>query len=335
MEEIRRIEILLLVCLLLLTPTGSCLTPDTTHDFSLVEHHMTPRRTITVDDDGDGDYPSIKEAVENASSGDTIEVYSGIYYEYGIRLLTPNVTLQGIPQELGNGSGTGKPFINGRGLSYVIDIASEDIVFSGFHIENWGNTYDCALYLDGTHNVVSNNDISNAYLGLIDCGNCSNCSIINNTLSHCDTYPGISLYFLSSYLTISGNVITNVSRGVDLWDSPHNTVTRNAIRNCWRGINILSDHNTVYLNTLEHNTVGLEVTGYDNVIKHNNFIGNTQYDALFIIPPSDWHGPGYIKWIGNYWNRPRIGPHLIFGFSYGLPWFNVDWWPVLKPYKIK
>ena len=33
---------------------------------------------ITVDNEGDGDYTSIKEAVNNANPGDTIEVYSGL-----------------------------------------------------------------------------------------------------------------------------------------------------------------------------------------------------------------------------------------------------------------
>ena len=40
------------------------------------------RNTITVDDEpGDADYTSLKEAINNANTGDTIEVYSGIYIE--------------------------------------------------------------------------------------------------------------------------------------------------------------------------------------------------------------------------------------------------------------
>jgi hypothetical protein len=38
-----------------------------------------------VDDEpGDADFISIKEAVNSSNPGDTIEVYSGIYYEEGI-----------------------------------------------------------------------------------------------------------------------------------------------------------------------------------------------------------------------------------------------------------
>jgi len=36
-------------------------------------------RTITVDDDGEGDYVTIQDAVDNATAGDTIRVWEGNY----------------------------------------------------------------------------------------------------------------------------------------------------------------------------------------------------------------------------------------------------------------
>jgi len=38
-------------------------------------------RTWIVDNEGDGDFTSIEEAIENAESGDVIQVYSGHYHE--------------------------------------------------------------------------------------------------------------------------------------------------------------------------------------------------------------------------------------------------------------
>ena len=70
---------------------------------------------ITVDDEGDGDYTSIKEAVINSNPGDTIEVYSGTYLEQGIHIVNDNIALLGISHELGEGDDTGKPFIKGDG----------------------------------------------------------------------------------------------------------------------------------------------------------------------------------------------------------------------------
>jgi hypothetical protein len=45
---------------------------------------ISDKTIIIVDDEGDGDYTSIKEALNHANPGDTIEVYSGTYYEYNI-----------------------------------------------------------------------------------------------------------------------------------------------------------------------------------------------------------------------------------------------------------
>ena len=66
---------------------------------------------IIVDDEGDGDYISIKEAVNYSKSGDIIKVYSGVYYEEEIVITTEDITLRGIPYELGVGDDLGKPVI--------------------------------------------------------------------------------------------------------------------------------------------------------------------------------------------------------------------------------
>ena len=38
-------------------------------------------KTIYVDDDGGADYTKIQDAIDNASDGDTIFVYEGLYFE--------------------------------------------------------------------------------------------------------------------------------------------------------------------------------------------------------------------------------------------------------------
>ncbi len=335
MKKLYIIKILVLLCQPFLALSECSRLPNTPYNSSISNDYLNQGRIILVDDDGDGDYERIQNAINNASSGDSIDVYSGTYYESNITISKPDITLRGIAYELENGTGIGQPFIDGRGVGTAVWINADRIVFSGFHIENWHPDYVAlALGLDGNHCVVANNTIQHAYLGLISCGSCSNCSIINNTLSSTNYVAAISTYFLCSYLTIIGNTITDAPTGIQLWDSPHNFISRNIISSCWKGITILSDYNTIYLNTVEKNTFGLDVSGYYNVIKHNNFINNTHYAARFIIPADEWHGPGYVKWVGNYWNHPRIFPFLIFGFCNALPWFNVDWWPVLKPYDI-
>ena len=50
--------------------------------------------TISVDDDGGADYTSIQEAIDNATSGDTIEVAAGTYREY-VHVNKDGLTIEG------------------------------------------------------------------------------------------------------------------------------------------------------------------------------------------------------------------------------------------------
>ena len=332
MNNLAIIGILLLVCDTAMVTPGGCAFTQPHAICSPLHHPTAPGSIITVDDDGDGDYLSVQEAVQNANPGDTIEVYSGTYYETNITIATSHITLLGIPHELGNGSGSGKPFVNGQGHGAAVWINASSVVFSGFHVENWANdSGGVDLAIDGDFIVVSNNDISNAYFALIDCGHCHNCSILNNTLSHTNYEAAIATYYLCSYLTVAGNTISYAPIGVELWESPHNIVKRNTITHCWHGIDITSDKNTISRNALQNNTLGITISGYGNVVRQNNFINNKKH-ATFVIPPSMWHGPGYIRWIRNYWNRSRMFPYVIHGMTFLLPWLNVDWLPALKPY---
>ncbi len=81
--------------------------------------------TITVDDDGGKDYTTIQEAIDNAKTGDTIEVAPGNYMEN----LFINKTLSL------KGNGTDSTFIDGLSKADVILVEeTEDVLISGFSI---------------------------------------------------------------------------------------------------------------------------------------------------------------------------------------------------------
>ena len=72
----------------------------------------------------------------------------------------------------------------------------------------------------------------------------------------------------------------------------------------------------------------------ENIIKNNNFIKNILFEAYHL-------GCKFFSnniWNGNYWNRPRVFPKLIFGrtglFFMLIPWINVDWNPAQEPHDI-
>jgi parallel beta-helix repeat protein len=319
---------------------------------------ISDKTVIIVDDEGDGDYSSIKEALNHADPGDTIEVYSGTYYEHGIIISDDNITLKGIPYELGNGSDKGKPLIDGQGMDLVIGyVSTTRVTIDGFHIENKGGTEDIIGMNKASKCTISNNDIHNTGMALIYVRNSTNIQIVNNNISHSDIRQGILFVDGSANNIISGNVISDVEIGIDLWDSNHNTITGNKIRICSRfGIDIAGgDYNTVKGNLFEDNTVGAHIyisrfntigsnTFEDNNvgvyidkslgsrIKNNNFFNN-QWHAyieygLFVYGITN-------RWNGNYWNESRSTPYPIMGTYIFSPCVQFDWRPARQPYDIE
>jgi len=293
---------------------------------------------ISVDDEGDGDYTSIKEAVNNANPGDTIEVYSGTYYEHNIWIETEEIILKGISHELGTGNDTGKPLIDGQGLSPgLLFIGTEGVTVTGFHIENDGTVFCLTISLfDANNCLISENDLSHALFAPINCKRTTNVTIMNNNISHCTMRQGICLIDCNNNI-VSGNTITDISlEGILLWTSHHTLVSYNKISRCNRdGICILGDFNTIYRNHIEDNKEGLYIgDGIFNIIIQNNFINNLRNaycDLGFGFYPAFLN-----RWINNYWDDWNgIGPKRIPGrILIFIPRPNFDWRPAQEPYKI-
>ena len=297
---------------------------------TLEKQDNVSRDVIIVDDEGDGDYTSIKEAVNNTNPGDTIEVYSGTYYEYGIEIYTENITLRGIPYELGNGGDTGKPFINGEGKDTVIRyMMTEGVLVTGFRMEN-GN--GIVTIYKSKNCIFSNNDINNAIGVLIFSQGSTNIQILHNNISHSLIRQGIN-FLDCSYFTISDNIITDVTTGICVWDSDNNTITGNKIMRCRDfGIDVAGSNNKIIGNHLENNSIGVQIYDFFNSVKRNNFINN-EVHAQFI------YGIPLLQrftniWFRNYWGRPRLLPYIIPGLLILMPIIQFDWLPAKEPYDI-
>jgi len=312
----------------------SCFLPFVTGSVLEKQNHVS-RDVIIVDDEGDGDYTSIKEAVNNANPGDTIEVYSGTYYEHGINIVDEGITLLGIPHELGNGSDRGKPFIDGEGQDYVIFFDAKNITLTSFHIENDGGSaahdmIDLSQKAEGC--TISNNDLFNTSFCLIYIKG-SNSKIINNNISHSSLDEGICLRSPCHNCLVSGNIITDVETGLLLWESNNHTITGNKIMNCSDfGIDVAGSYNKIIGNHIEDNDIGIQIWNFFNSVKRNNFINNDLH-AQFI------YGIPLLQrftniWFGNYWDKPRLLPYPIPGVLVLLPIIQFDWRPALKPYNI-
>ena len=123
------------------------------------DHSSTPTsETIIVDNEGDGDFTSIQEAIYSASNGSLIIVYSGIYDE--TIDIQKHIELQGIDEEYGSGTDEGKPVINGDGSGPVVNIEADYVIISGFHIKNGtiGILVNRVIDIVISYNILSNID---------------------------------------------------------------------------------------------------------------------------------------------------------------------------------
>jgi len=271
---------------------------------------------IIVDDEGDGDYTSINEAVINAHPWDTIEVYSGTYNE-NVEIGKPLILI-GIEHELGSGEDDGKPVVDACGKGDIFFVYTSHVTITGFRLQNCTTLNNQAINIWFTFSInISNNEITN-------------------------NWRGIYIYESSDNI-VSGNNINNNLQGLNLFNSYSNNIYRNIFKyNDECVIGIWNSHNNrLFKNIITDNDavgIALEDSSKNNNISMNNFLNNFPINVIFTMKFSDIVNDGNIFY-KNFWNRPRIFPKPIFGIVFVvniglLPWIIFDWHPVLKPYDI-
>jgi len=209
--------------------------------------------TIIVEDSGGADYTSIQAAVNNASTGDTILVYSGTYYENVI--IDKQLILTGIA------NGGGKPIVDANGSGSAITLFVDRITVEGFTVINSSSE---GIKVISDYNKLINNNITLNYIGIY-LNSSNNNNITDNNVSE-NHLCGI-LFNYSSYNNISNNIVMgNNGSGIVL--------------------NSLSISNTLFKNTANSNNRSgillLEGSGYNFVLNNSaNFNNETGIAVLF------------------------------------------------------
>ena len=256
------------------------------------------RAILYVGGSGPNNYTKIQDAVDNASSDDTIFVYQGMYYEHVI--LNKQVTLLGELRD--------QTTIDGSQTGNVIKITTDGVTVEQFTLQNAG----IGVYIvhSSNQNIFQNN-------------------ITNN-------WEGIGLLD-SAYNTISGNIIThNGFEGINPVQTTFTVIQDNTIIDHLQGISLSeSTGNTIIGNNLYSNLRGIEIqeSSNNNKIFHNNFFSSDEsngYDTC-----SNTWDDGYPSG-GNYWddynggdaNQDGIGdtPYPIAGGG-----GNKDHYPLMVP----
>jgi parallel beta-helix repeat protein len=218
--------------------------------------------TIYVDNDGGADYTSIQDAVDAASDGDTVYVYSGTYYEH-VKINT-SIVLQGEDKD--------STIIDSGGNLSAVIVTADNVKITGFSVMNTGPYW---------HNSG------------IELFKNKECIVTENIVSNC--FIGIHA-FITSDVTISKNTVTDSEFGIRIQKTKFSTITRNTMQDNYYGMEL----NAAYFNDIiENNFINNEKHVFFQIVLLNKIESN-YWERLVNIGPKPMFGilffiiPGFI-----------------------------------------
>jgi parallel beta-helix repeat protein len=244
------------MCLLLLIPL-------------VIQIKLTSATIITVPTQ----YARIKDAVNNAVTGDTIQVDPGIYYENNI-IIESTITALSIV-----GASPTTTIIDGMGNGTIFDLDGTNVYITGFTIRNAGNQRNAIMSekpgpsASNDYHRIINNIITTSAYG-ISLGYSSRNTIYNNTFLN-NPLGAITISSSSSNNNMTGNIIKDSAYGIKISNSPTNTIALNDITFTSYSVHIsgaTATDNTISRNTLAGRTAGVYSSSGTTTIDHNMII---------------------------------------------------------------
>jgi parallel beta-helix repeat protein len=239
-------------------------------------------------------YPSIQEAVNSASEGNSILISSGLYYEHV--LVNKSVSIIGENEN--------KTIIDGYGNGTILQIEANNVSISHLTLQFSGCACQgfCGIYEGSPYqnlNITDNNLESNGYG--IELNWAQGAILTRNTIGN-SSYAIVANN--CSNISIQTNLITSNSDGIDLVNSTNIDILGNTIHYNAYGLYMAgSNNNSVCDNLFDSNQVYGILNGgqsANNSIFHNNFVSNI-YDASISDSGNFWDN-GYPSG-GNYWSK--------------------------------
>jgi parallel beta-helix repeat protein len=239
-----------------------------------------------------GEYTTIQEAINNATTGDTIYVYSGIYYET-INITKDGLTIQGENRENTIIDGTSSAIDNSTAFIH----SHNDITIKNFKIRNSNNH---GIYAQNANNIeISNCEIYDNEENGINFYNVNDIEI-NNSEIYYNYYDGIHIVGTTIGSIENCYIYDNYDSGILIELSNNIDITNSIIDYNNYGIKLKYQTNNVtitYCNITDNN-IGLSIGQYciNNIIYLNNFVLNNKNSESFAT--NIWDNGTF----GNYWD---------------------------------
>lgn len=235
--------------------------------------------TLYVGGNGPGNYSSIQAAIDNASTGDTVFVFteSSPYVENII--IKKSITVEGESKE--------STIIDGGREGDVVNISANHVTITGFTIRYSGK-YNAGITLHSSYNVIEDNRLSRNSDGIYLTSSHNNI-ITGNDIQSDD--KDLYLVDTSTDNIIDDNTIRGGWAGIYVRDScDRNRYSHNTVAYCTLGIGILDSRDSILVSNTVHNTkygMGIDNANHsiisDNIITDNKENGIGIYDSIGAI----------------------------------------------------
>ena len=276
---------------------GTCLIPAIAQD---TEKSLPTSRGnwLYVGGSGPGNYTRIQDAIDNASDGDTIFVYTGIYNEQ----ITINklITLIGEDKNL--------TIINGSGIGDVVSFLADSVTFKCFTVQNsGGDIVNAGVSVKSNNDIIENNIFANNRNGIYIENSTNNtvswnvitnngnqsyegsgirlCNSTGNLIIENSIFANFGTGLIGTYTTQGDNIIfrnniTDNTEGVLFYEFSNNTITYNNITHCLQKgmVVIYSQNNSISINNFDFiplESIAIEGSSHNrisrNTIHHSNY----------------------------------------------------------------